>query len=370
MAIQRGPEVWESATEELRLRRTVESLAGNEYLVELVFQNRTDSDVVGRILEDLPLTVSDATLVVAPGGDPDSWRQFGEWIVHEPRVPANAERTVAYVLESDGDSELRLPPPRVRSVKPAGESSNRDVSTATETTMATAGGTTLPETTANPGIGPEESTSTHPDLVESAYGEALLDQLLAALEDDELDERRRAVQSKLGVPPSERARFEYLKSRLDDLGAYIDALEGLVDDHGVDVVAELRASVERNEERTDDVEQALEDVEEALERYRADTDHEIASIRSYLTDLDDELDDRCCTLEKQIDRLGRDVETARQSRRGDRHAMARDRREFERSLSSLSESLTALEDDVREMEEFREKFAAVCTPETPSASNR
>lgn len=124
-------------------------------------------------------------------------------------------------------------------------------------------------------------------------------------EDDELEALREHL-----VPESRKSahvRMEHIQSRMDDLAAYTDALEGLINKHGT--ASEFMTQIEDE----------LDEISSGLEAVRSETtvaDDERQEIRNRLSDMEtsvDEIDDdlraRLDNLYEELDSIQNSVDT-------------------------------------------------------------
>ena len=374
-----GGEIWESTAGPLGLRRSHESIGENDVLVSVELTNDADEPVGVRVIEDVPAPVESTTLVTAVGGDPSAWRQVGDWILHEAEIPPGETRTNVYVLESSGNRIGHLPAPRIRSVERHGDYADEKASPQVEKAAAIDDEGAV---TVHP-VGTGGLTDESPSAAETEQPRdgAILDTLLEALEANAEDDRRRELQAELGLSPSERARFDHVQSRLDDLSAYVGALEVLVDEHGIDVVESMQASISDNEERTESLRTDLDRLEAVSETHRSKTADELDDVRDELAGLAERFEARLQSLEATLEdtqaelatlhrkrradrqasardrrKLHDELVTLRRKRESDRQARARDSRDVRDELASVQSTVDSLEGDVSRFEAFRERF--------------
>lgn len=347
MEAQTHGEAWESAVGDLRLRRTVESIEVRRVLVRMTFENDSETALRVRVLEEVPASVDEGALVTSAGGDPQSWRLIGDWIVHEVRIPGNQRRKTAYFLELDPEIKPTLPTPRVErvehvSAEGAAEREAKDRNSGESSILST--GTAL------------VSSETSDQSTDASLVDALCKELDAAP-----GEKRQELKAELALTPSETARFEHLRTRLENLAAYVDALEVLIDDHGVDVIETMQDRIDWNEERTAALEAEVSDLEEALEDHRTRTVDRFDSLEADLAEQGARLGSRITELEEDLEDTRTEIETVRAAHREERQSRARELRDVEESLVALKESLDALEDSVIEFERFHDRFTAAFT---------
>lgn len=207
---------------------------------------------------------------------------------------------------------------------------------------------------------------TAPERPPTETSESIVSDLLDALEEEASPAERRALRSKLGASDSERARLGHVQSRLDDLAAYIDALEGLVDRHGMDVVDDLRDAVDENASATETLRSDLDAIEGHLERLQAETDESIASLESEMTEMRSGFDERLGALESSIETIRTDVESLTDDVENDRQARAREVRRFDKSLTDVEEAIEHLDERIGEFDAFRRQFTNALSSIDPS----
>lgn len=395
-------EEWEAVVGELRYRRSVESIDGGDLLVEVTVENTSEVRSRTRIVEDLPESVQEATLVTAAGGDPTACRTIDDWLLHEVTVPPSATRTTAYVFHVAEETTPSLSAPRIQSVEPV-ETDSRGADTPGNTgpveepsvdTAGTSVGTASenseddgPETVSNgsgdwedeivaeagSSAGEAEARATDeretPSTAPASDG-SVLEQLLTELDAGVDDAKREKLRASLGVTPSERARFEHLQARLEELAAYTDALETLIDDHGLDVVGEMRSAIEDNANEVATAREDIEGLEELVEQHRSRTVDELDSLRADVAERGAELDERLSDVESSLERIRADTTKLAERQREDRQVHATDARELHRSLSEATASIDDLRAAVGELETFHEQFRTAFTSTATTDEDR
>lgn len=149
----------------------------------------------------------------------------------------------------------------------------------------------------------------------SAFDEGAFESVGAALateiregriDDDDLA----VISSELAVDPtgSERAKLDQLRSRVDDVAAYANALEGFLDENGTaqEILDEFRSDVESLEADLEDVADRVSTVEsdvQALDEQLQALDDDVGGIGTDVDDLKEGLDD----LETRLGDLTADV---------------------------------------------------------------
>lgn len=183
----------------------------------------------------------------------------------------------------------------------------------------------------------------------------LLDQLEST---DEESDRLQALRAKL-APESQKAtdvRIQHIQSRMDDLAAYTEALEGLINKHGTassfmeeierelddlnTQVDSIRNQTQSAETERRDFEERLADVESSVEAVGDD-------LRSSTEDLSAELD----TLRDTVDSRERTIQTLRETVN-----------DHDERLESVTDRIESTESDLRaRLSEMSEELAAVET---------
>jgi predicted nucleic acid-binding Zn-ribbon protein len=198
-------------------------------------------------------------------------------------------------------------------------------------------------------------------------GESLAAALAAELEAGAVDdETRETLARELGgeLSGSESARLDHVQRKVDDLAAYTDSLEELLDEEGrpAAVVADLRAEIgdvraEVGEVRTatgelredlDETEAELEGVvDEEITRLEAGFD-EAAADRNAIRD---ELESTTAELSTAREELGDEVATLRDDLTAELERVERQAREGRRDIAADVEELEAVAERVRSLQQ-------------------
>lgn len=168
------------------------------------------------------------------------------------------------------------------------------------------------------------------DLV-GVDGDALVSAFVSALDERDLnDEELATVRSALGIssPNSVRARVEHLATRVNELLAYRDALESIVEDGDADRSADVESDVESLESKVGSLATDVESLDAAVDDFGAD----LSAVRTDLEAIRSEVDDvrSDAGLRGDVDQLGVEV------------------RDLTEWLESLAERTDALEDRLDE----------------------
>jgi len=432
-------EVWETSVDDLGATRWT-AATGGATLVTLKLSNDSDSAVAVQLVEEVPETVTAAVPITTAGDDSDAWRYLGNWIVHDLTIPADGERTTAYVLESEDEPPLAVATPEVnereeiadvpgdgigrgptvgspdgrtpvhRAIERGDVTAGRGLvarkideamqraiegPSASETAVpkpdepaTTDGAGPLLEETSSPQI-PARASAPAPSFESAAPGAgksrshergapvpepgspgtdedaSVVEDLIDELEEDASSAQRRALRDHLGASESERARIEHVQSRVDDLAVYIDALEALVDEHGIGVFEEVRDSVDETASTTATLRERLADLEAAVEDHRSETDESIGAIENDVTALQSGLEEHLEALESSLEATRTQLESMHEEFEGDRQAGARVARQFDRSLGDVEDAIDRLDARVRECESFHERFTKVIASGAP-----
>lgn len=403
-------ETWERTIDDLEVVRWTAGTGGST-LVRLRLTNTGSTPLAVRIIDELPDAATDAVLITTTDDVADSWHHVGDWVVHEFGVPPGGKRTNAYLIKSDEEPPLSLTPPDIETVESVsgGQTDVREAIASLEDSRhrpdarsasggsetgstvdrfprrpenrpdvsAESDGTRLQpdredadtaedrrepaqEESRDGASSPTDESEPEPQDAEGApdeTSETIVDDLLEALE-DATPEQRRALRSKLGASESERARLDHVQARLADLAAYVDVLEELIDDHGVDVVGEMRASIEENGSGIATLETEVAALEDEFERHRTDTTSSLEAIEKEMTAIWSGLSDRLETLESELNSTRSELTDLAEDVEADRQTRAREVRRFDRSVSDIERTLERLAEDVEEHEAFRRRFTA------------
>lgn len=407
MRYSNGGRHWCTTVDDLEVARWTAATGGST-LVRLRLTNEGRDPIVARIVEEVPESVTSSDPITTTGDEIDDWRRIGDRVVHEFTLPVGSKRTSAYLLRSDDEPPVSLEPPNVHSIEPVqavngvdagdvlepvespeerapdsgrrSDASSRDAPREYSTTNFVRGTTAEEPTTSKERPEREHSTGVPEDssrrwddteadtnelqrsAVDGPTGDgkaSIVDDLLEALEADASAEQRRALRSELGASESERARLEHVQSRLDDLAAYMDALEDVIDVHGVDVVDDMRDSVDENASRMATLREDVAAIEDEVEHHREETIASLEAIEDEMSSIWSGLSDRLDALESELNATRSALTTLQEEVENDRQARAREVRRFDRSISEIEETLERLEASVDENDAFRRRFTAV-----------
>jgi len=179
--------------------------------------------------------------------------------------------------------------------------------------------------------------------------------LAAELEAGEVDQETRDVLAdELGatLTGSQVTRLDHVQKRVDDIAAYMDPLEELLDAEGrpADVIGELReevasareeakdaaASTDRLDETVETLRTAIETAEDERSELRTELDDATTEVETVRSELDAELDALRTTLDEELERV---EEAAREGRR-DIEADVADLQAIAGQMESLREALS------------------------------
>lgn len=137
----------------------------------------------------------------------------------------------------------------------------------------------------------------------------LIEQLESSDPDDESVEALRE-QLEFGAPKSVDVRLEHIQSRMDNLAAYTEALEGFIDEHGTasEFVDEIHSELEQLRSAVDDID------DNASEAAAARKD-----LRSRLSEMESTVEETNQDLRSRIDNIYDDLDAIRETvnQRGD-----------------------------------------------------
>ncbi|WP_411966337.1 hypothetical protein [Haloferax sp. YSMS24] len=180
-----------------------------------------------------------------------------------------------------------------------------------------------------------EDDSLFDDELETDDDESIVDALVTELSERDLSDDERAVLRE-ALGPSERTsvdvRLRHVQNRVDDLSAYIEALESFLDENGTaeQVLDDLQSESEAMRDDIDDLEAAVTASQEAL-----------TVVERQVQALEDRMVDEA-TFEERLDEL--DGKLVSES-------------ELEGELDELTDELAALRDDVETGKQWRSNLS-------------
>lgn len=255
-------------SDEVTIERRIHPSGTDESFVTIAVRNTGDSAVSVRLQEEVSDAVANATPIDSLDQDASSWRFDGDRICHEYEVAAADNRAIIYEVELDeGRPETELSRPSIVDVVPVEGSPGAVAGGALWRGGAAAGdpghsGDDDAPATTTPASSPEsEMSDSEPSNAAPSGSEPseLLDRLVAAVESADAADLE-PLREHLRPERSERIKLEHVRSRVDDVEAYGEAMEAFLDQHG------------RPTDVIDDVDDRITEVERELRASRAEVD--------------------------------------------------------------------------------------------------
>lgn len=210
-------------------------------------------------------------------------------------------------------------------------------------------------------------TDTNPDRFVTEDG--LVEQLVNALEDGEVTEAQRAVLrdhlSPNGTNDLE-VKLNHLRSKVNDLEAYTDALEEFISEEGTaeEVLEGLRRELHETTDAVEDIDSRVETLEATSESLRArvgDLEAEVGSVETAVEELEGRHSREIAGVDARVDRL-------QNSLPAELTAVQEDVTRIEEQLDSLSavqQEVQTVQESLAELEDFRTKFVETVTADAP-----
>lgn len=191
----------------------------------------------------------------------------------------------------------------------------------------------------------EEPTLSAEQAPESGSADDVLSTLIEQLESsDPEDDEVKALREQL-LPESQKSvdvRLQHIQSRMDDLAAYTEALEGLINKHGT--ASEFMSKIETE---LDDVSAEIEAVRSetaAADNDRQEIRNRLSGIESSVEEVDDDLRARLDNMYEELDSIRESVEHQDEQVQSLRETVSDNDEELENLDDRIESTETKLED--------------------------
>lgn len=191
----------------------------------------------------------------------------------------------------------------------------------------------------------ENSGAVSPDETSVEATEDLLERLVERLESTDPDDEVIEVLRAHLIPESQRAtdvRLKHIQSRMDDLAAYTEALEGLINEHGT--ASDFMAKVDDD---IDDVRSQVKSLRremDSAETEREDIREQVSEVDSTIEEVDEDLRGRTENIYGELDDMRDTIESREGKIRNLRESVNDHDDEFESLSSRVSTTEDQLED--------------------------
>lgn len=320
------------------------------YLPAIVYEfasEREDTALV-RVVENLPDEIDSTDFGFHKRFGRDDWEWEDDKLVLEAEIDGGSEYKAVFAMRNDAPCEVTalVTPPEEFTVEPAvptvatpgrGDTFTRSASSnhSGETESATASVATQSATDADEdsrdrsngeasifddvdGFPPSDSDDSETDSDGSetdseSAGRSVVDELIAELEADSVEEDRLEYLQQLLLPAADSpqsvdVRIRQLQNDMADFRAYTNAMEQFIDEHGSaeEVVSQFERRLDSFETTLEAVESSVEDHDTDITAVREETEtmqSELESISRELSALEEDVSDLSTELDSLDDRF-------------------------------------------------------------------